>query len=156
MFLVQYDISSTSEVPMYYSFPSRHSDGYKNELNHFLDVVQVIATYSLQQFVSQSYIPRTMRRWVWPTGWPPPCPRSRTLVRSPPGPARPSHSLGPRTSCRRESVSKPNYFSNMKLDNMKNLFLYFLFLLWNINFYKTFIWGIQLFNYLQSFDNLQS
>ena len=46
MFLVQYDISSTSEVPMYYSFPSRHSDGYKNELNHFLDVVQVIFIFS--------------------------------------------------------------------------------------------------------------
>ena len=26
---------------MFYSFPSRYSDGYKNELNHFLDVVQV-------------------------------------------------------------------------------------------------------------------
>ena len=39
---------------MYYSFPSRHSDGYKNELNHFLDVVQVILPYSLQEFVSKS------------------------------------------------------------------------------------------------------
>jgi len=44
---VQYDISSTSEVPMYYSFPSRHSDGYKNELNHFLDVVQNNAKMSV-------------------------------------------------------------------------------------------------------------
>ena len=25
---------------MYWSFPSRHSQGYKNELNHFIDVVQ--------------------------------------------------------------------------------------------------------------------
>ena len=25
---------------MYWSFPSRHSEGYKNELNHFIDVVQ--------------------------------------------------------------------------------------------------------------------
>ena len=27
---------------MYYSFPSRHADGYMRELDHFLDVVQVI------------------------------------------------------------------------------------------------------------------
>ena len=40
---------------MYYSFPSRHSDGYKNELNLCLDVVQVIATYFLQEFAPQSY-----------------------------------------------------------------------------------------------------
>ena len=25
---------------MYWSFPSRHAQGYKNELNHFIDVVQ--------------------------------------------------------------------------------------------------------------------
>ena len=25
---------------MYWSFPSRHAEGYKNELNHFIDVVQ--------------------------------------------------------------------------------------------------------------------
>ena len=25
---------------MYWCFPSRHSEGYKNELNHFIDVVQ--------------------------------------------------------------------------------------------------------------------
>ena len=25
---------------MYWSFPSRHAQGYKNELNHFVDVVQ--------------------------------------------------------------------------------------------------------------------
>ena len=39
---VKYDESTTAEVPIFYSFPSRYSDGYKNELNHFLDVVQVI------------------------------------------------------------------------------------------------------------------
>ena len=38
---VHYNEAGTSGVPMFYSFPSRHSDGYKNELNHFLDVVQV-------------------------------------------------------------------------------------------------------------------
>jgi len=32
--------SGSSEVPMYYSFPSRHADGYVRELEHFLDVVQ--------------------------------------------------------------------------------------------------------------------
>lgn len=37
---VHYNEAGTSGVPMFYSFPSRHSDGYKNELNHFLDVVQ--------------------------------------------------------------------------------------------------------------------
>jgi len=30
----------SSQIPMYYSFPSRHADGYNRELNHFLDVVQ--------------------------------------------------------------------------------------------------------------------
>eukprot|EP00088_Acartia_fossae_P065434 TRINITY_DN806_c0_g1_i1.p1 TRINITY_DN806_c0_g1~~TRINITY_DN806_c0_g1_i1.p1 ORF type:complete len:390 (-),score=86.89 TRINITY_DN806_c0_g1_i1:164-1333(-) len=30
----------TSEAPIYYSFPSRHHDGYRRELDHFLDVVQ--------------------------------------------------------------------------------------------------------------------
>ena len=39
--LVHYNEDGTSGVPMFYSFPSRYSDGYKNELNHFLDVVQV-------------------------------------------------------------------------------------------------------------------
>jgi len=28
------------QVPMYYSFPSRHADGYARELEHFLDVAQ--------------------------------------------------------------------------------------------------------------------
>jgi len=37
---VLYNESKTQEVPIFYSFPSRYSDGYKNELNHFLDVVQ--------------------------------------------------------------------------------------------------------------------
>jgi len=32
--------AGSSEVPMYYSFPSRHADGYARELDHFLDVVQ--------------------------------------------------------------------------------------------------------------------
>ena len=44
---VEYDESRTSEVPIYYSFPSRYSDGYKNELNHFLDVVQAGAAMSV-------------------------------------------------------------------------------------------------------------
>ncbi|XP_023332543.1 uncharacterized protein LOC111704521 isoform X2 [Eurytemora carolleeae] len=30
----------SSQAPMYYSFPSRHADGYIRELEHFLDVVQ--------------------------------------------------------------------------------------------------------------------
>merc|ERR1711872_1010588 len=34
------DDCGSSEVPMYYSFPSRHADGYMRELDHFLDVVQ--------------------------------------------------------------------------------------------------------------------
>eukprot|EP00090_Calanus_glacialis_P029151 TRINITY_DN46780_c0_g1_i1.p1 TRINITY_DN46780_c0_g1~~TRINITY_DN46780_c0_g1_i1.p1 ORF type:complete len:423 (+),score=101.34 TRINITY_DN46780_c0_g1_i1:92-1270(+) len=34
------DSCGSSEVPMYYSFPSRHADGYMRELDHFLDVVQ--------------------------------------------------------------------------------------------------------------------
>ena len=41
LFSVHYNENKTSEVPIFYSFPSRYSDGYKNELNHFLDVVQV-------------------------------------------------------------------------------------------------------------------
>jgi len=44
---VEYNESRTSEVPIYYSFPSRYSDGYKNELNHFLDVVQAGAAMSV-------------------------------------------------------------------------------------------------------------
>ena len=28
-----------TRVPMYYSFPSRHSDGYRLQLDSFLDVV---------------------------------------------------------------------------------------------------------------------
>lgn len=31
--------SSYPSVPMYYSFPSRHSDGYRLQLDSFLDVV---------------------------------------------------------------------------------------------------------------------
>jgi len=31
-------VLGSSVVPMYYSFPSRHADGYAAELNHFLDV----------------------------------------------------------------------------------------------------------------------
>jgi len=31
----------SSRVPIFYSFPSRHADGYSRELNHFLDVVQM-------------------------------------------------------------------------------------------------------------------
>jgi len=34
------DSHGSSCVPMYYSFPSRHADGYMRELDHFLDVVQ--------------------------------------------------------------------------------------------------------------------
>lgn len=33
------DASGASVVPMYYSFPSRHSDGYRLQLDSFLDVV---------------------------------------------------------------------------------------------------------------------
>jgi len=33
-------VGETVEAPMYYSFPSRHQDGYKRELDHFLDVIQ--------------------------------------------------------------------------------------------------------------------
>jgi len=44
---VHYNEAGTSGVPMFYSFPSRHSDGYKNELNHFLDVVQGAAKMSV-------------------------------------------------------------------------------------------------------------
>merc|ERR1712071_15469 len=36
-----------AEVPMYYSFPSRHCDGYSIELDHFLDVVQGKAAMSV-------------------------------------------------------------------------------------------------------------
>merc|ERR1712123_179150 len=32
--------NGSRQVPMYYSFPSRHSDGYARELDHFLDVAQ--------------------------------------------------------------------------------------------------------------------
>lgn len=32
---------NSSQVPMYYSFPSRHADGYAREMNHFLDVIQL-------------------------------------------------------------------------------------------------------------------
>jgi predicted dehydrogenase len=39
--------TGSSEVPMYYSFPSRHADGYSRELNHFLDVVQAGAVMSV-------------------------------------------------------------------------------------------------------------
>ena len=44
---VFYTPSGTSEVPMFYSFPSRHSDGYKQELDHFLDVLQEGAEMSV-------------------------------------------------------------------------------------------------------------
>jgi len=37
----------SAEVPMYYSFPSRHNDGYVRELEHFLDVVQDKASMSV-------------------------------------------------------------------------------------------------------------
>jgi len=37
----------TSTVPIYYSFPSRHHDGYRRELDHFLDVVQKGAPLSV-------------------------------------------------------------------------------------------------------------
>ena len=37
----------SSQVPMYYSFPSRHADGYNRELDHFLDVVQNNVTMSV-------------------------------------------------------------------------------------------------------------
>ena len=43
---------------MYYSFPSRHSDGYKNELNHFLDVVQVIFIFSTIICTTIIYFPQ--------------------------------------------------------------------------------------------------
>lgn len=33
-------ISITYRVPMYYSFPSRYHNGYRLEMEHFLDVVQ--------------------------------------------------------------------------------------------------------------------
>ena len=39
--------SGTTEVPMFYSFPSRHWDGYQQELNHFLDVLQDGASMSV-------------------------------------------------------------------------------------------------------------
>lgn len=39
--------SGSEEVPMYYSFPSRHCDGYGLELEHFLDVVQGKASMSV-------------------------------------------------------------------------------------------------------------
>ena len=32
---------------MFYSFPSRHADGYRQELNHFLDVLQAGARMSV-------------------------------------------------------------------------------------------------------------
>ena len=32
---------------MYYSFPSRHYNGYNIELNHFLDIVQGVAKSSV-------------------------------------------------------------------------------------------------------------
>ena len=32
---------------MFYSFPSRHSDGYKQELDHFLDILQKGADMSV-------------------------------------------------------------------------------------------------------------
>ena len=44
---VFYTPSGTTEVPMFYSFPSRHSDGYRAELDHFLDVVQAGAKMSV-------------------------------------------------------------------------------------------------------------
>merc|ERR1712123_85265 len=41
------DDCGSSEIPMYYSFPSRHADGYMRELDHFLDVVQGKAVMSV-------------------------------------------------------------------------------------------------------------
>jgi len=32
-------VTGSQHVPMYYSFPSRHADGYALELDHFLDIV---------------------------------------------------------------------------------------------------------------------
>jgi len=40
-------LNGISEVPIYYSFPSRHCDGYREELEHFLQVVQGRATMSV-------------------------------------------------------------------------------------------------------------
>jgi len=39
--------SANVEAPIYYSFPSRHHDGYRRELDHFLDVVQKGETMSV-------------------------------------------------------------------------------------------------------------
>lgn len=44
---VMSDTLGSREVPMYYSFPSRHADGYMRELDHFLDVVQGKQTMSV-------------------------------------------------------------------------------------------------------------
>jgi len=41
------DSCGSNEVPMYYSFPSRHADGYMRELDHFLDVVQGVSDMSV-------------------------------------------------------------------------------------------------------------
>ena len=37
--LVHSTVTGSQHVPMYYSFPSRHADGYALELDHFLDIV---------------------------------------------------------------------------------------------------------------------
>jgi len=44
----------SQQVPMYYSFPSRHADGYARELEHFLDVAQGKAGMSVTGRMTQA------------------------------------------------------------------------------------------------------